>query len=217
MTRPHFAVPAAFALALCACSPPPLPAPPDGAANAAAPAPQAPAVTDDIAGTGERMPATEPATDEVATTPGSDAEDTQYFDFSGTALDRVRGDARPANPGLRDAARRLVDQTAAERACEAFPEGERLFMRELDGQPGEEALLLYTMQACGEGGGGNYYDRNGYVLREQAGEWQPVAEFSLGTSLVGNATVSAFAPGVIVVTPEQDTIMEPQRVEIPAP
>lgn len=217
MTRPHLAVPAAFALALGACSPPTVPATPEGSAHdVATPAPQARAVTDDIAGTGEKMPATEPATDEVATTPGSDAEDTQYFDFSGTALDRVRGDARPATPGLRDAARRIVDGTAAERACEAFPEGERLFLLDLDGQPGDEALLLYTMQACGDGGG-NYYDRNGYVLREQDGGWQPVAEFSLGTKLVGNATVSAFAPGVVVVSPEEGSMVEPQRVEIPTP
>ena len=171
--------------------------------------------TDYIAGTGDATATAEPATDEVIATTGSDAEDTQYFDFSGAALSKIRADGRPATPELRDAARRIVDATGAERGCEAYPETERLFMLDLDGQPGDEALLLYNMQDCG-GGGGNYYDRSGYVLRQVDGEWRQVAEFSVGTKLVGDATISALEPGVVVVTPAAGSMVDPQRVEIPA-
>ncbi|MEN1957796.1 hypothetical protein [Luteimonas changyuni] len=166
-----------------------------------------------IAGTGDATPAAAPATDEVVATAGSDAEDTQYFDFSGPALEKVRNEGRAATPELRDAARRLVDATGEERECGTYPEGERLFMLDLDGQPGDEALLLYTMEGCG--GGGNYYDRSGYVLREVDGAWKAVADFPLGTKLVGNATISALEPGVVVVSPEGDSVFEQQRVEIP--
>lgn len=218
----------ALALALAGCGPATPPgAQPDAAAasgagagtadgsDPAAAARGAPPSSDYIAGTGDAMAAAEPASDELAATPGSDAEDTQYFDFSGAALAKMRSEARPATPALRDAARALVDATGAERGCGTYPEGERLFMLDLDGQPGDEALLLYTMEGCGDGG--NYYDRSGYVLRESGGEWRPVAEFPLGTKLVGNATVSALEPGVVVVSPEGDSLFEPQRVEIPRP
>ena len=218
MTR--YALPSTLALVLAACGQATAPATPaDAAATASAQTPPAsvtaaaPPTPDLIAGTGLPTTAAEPATDEVAATPGSDAEDTQYFDFSGAALARVRSDARPATPALRDAARRLVDDTGRERGCGTYPEGERLFLLDLDGQPGDEALLLYTMEGCG--GGGNYYDRSGYVLREADGGWVPVAEFPLGTKLVGNATISALEPGVVVVGPEGDSLFEQQRVEIP--
>lgn len=206
----------ALAIALAACSPSDAPAgtasPAEAgvvptADNAPAPAP------DLIAGTGLPTTAAEPATDELAATPGSDAEDTQYFDFSGAALARMRSDARPATPSLRDAARRIVDETGRERECGTYPEGERLFVLDLDGQPGDEALLLYTMEGCG--GGGNYYDRSGYVLREVDGAWAPVAEFPMGTKLVGNATISALEPGVVIISPDGDSLFEPHRAEIP--
>ncbi|HEY4528804.1 MAG TPA: hypothetical protein VIG97_00535 [Luteimonas sp.] len=184
--------------------------PDTGFASTAATTP--PPVPDLIAGTGSPTTAAEPATDEVAATPGSDAEDTQYFDFSGAALARMRSDARPAPPALRDAARRLVDDTASERECGTYPEGERLFVVDLDGKPGEEALLLYTLEGCG---GGNYYERGGYVLRETDGAWKAVADFPLGTKLVGNATISALEPGVVVVSPDGDSMFEPHRAEIP--
>lgn len=180
-------------------------------AGSAATAPPPP-TPDLIAGTGSATTAAEPATDEVAATPGSDAEDTQYFDFSGAALARMRSDARPAPPALRDAARRLVDETAGERGCGTYPEGERLFVVDLDGQPGDEALLLYTLEGCG---GGNYYERGGYVLREADGTWAQVVDFPLGTKLVGNATISALEPGVVVVSPDGDSMFEPHRAEIP--
>ncbi len=185
-----------------------------GTAAGSAAATPPPPTPDLIAGTGSPTTAAEPATDEVAATPGSDAEDTQYFDFSGAALARMRSDARPAPSALRDAARRLVDETASERECGTYPEGERLFVVDLDGQPGEEALLLYTLEGCG-GDGGNYYERGGYVLREADGAWAPVADFPLGTKLVGNATISALEPGVVVVSPDGDSMFEPHRAEIP--
>lgn len=209
----RLALPAALALALAACGQPPVQA--DAAAPEAVPAAEPSPAPDLIAGTGAPTAAAEPATDEVAATPGSDAEDTQYFDFSGAALERMRVDARAATPALRDAARRLVDATGEERGCGTYPEGERLFLLDLDGQPGDEALLLYTMEGCG--GGGNYYDRAGYVLREVDGAWTPVADFPLGTKLVGNATISALEPGLVVTSPDGDSMAEPQRVEIPAP
>ncbi|MGY1458202.1 MULTISPECIES: hypothetical protein [unclassified Luteimonas] len=168
--------------------------------------------TDYIAGTGDAIAPAEPATDEVATTAGSDAEDTQYFDFSGDALLRVRADARPATPELRDAARRIVDATGEERGCGAYPEGERLFMLDLDGAPGEEALLLYTMEGCE--GMANYYDRNGYVLRQVDGAWQQVAEFSLGTRLVGPAHVTSIGNGKLVVTPEDGSMAQAAEVVV---
>lgn len=203
------AIACGLALCLAACdgaTPQAAPATPH---TAPAPAPAA------IAGTGEATAVAEPATDEVAATPGSDAEDTQYFDFSGSALARVRGDGRAATPELREAARRLVDATGRERGCGTYPEGERLFVLDLDGRPGDEALLLYTMEGCGDGG--NYYDRGGYVLRRGEGGWAPAAEFALGTRLVGNATISAIEPGVLVLSPEGDSLFEAQRVEIPPP
>lgn len=216
----------AFALAtvLAACDQSAAPAFPADTADAGAAPGMASATTagsvastpppapDLIAGTGSPTTAAEPATDEVAATPGSDAEDTQYFDFSGAALARMRSDARPAPPALRDAARRLVDDTASERECGTYPEGERLFVVDLDGKPGEEALLLYTLEGCG---GGNYYERGGYVLRETDGAWKAVADFPLGTKLVGNATISALEPGVVVVSPDGDSMFEPHRAEIP--
>lgn len=219
MTR--FALASTLSLVLAACGQAPTPAASAGAAAAPGPvadpgaAPIAtPSPTPDlIAGTGAPTTAAEPATDEVAATPGSTAEDTQYFDFSGAALDRVRSEARPAPPALRDAARRLVDDTGRERECGTYPEGERLFVLDLDNQPGEEALLLYTMEGCG---GGNYYDRGGYVLREVDGAWKAVADFPLGTKLVGNATISALEPGVVVVSPEGDSLFEPHRAGIPS-
>lgn len=198
---------AALAFALAACGQAGAPA--AGAEDAPPPAP------DYIAGTGDATAAAAPASDEVAATPGSDAEDTQYFDFSGAALEHVRSSARPATPALREAARALVDATGEERGCDAWPEGERLFLLDLDGHPGDEALLLYTMEGCGDGG--NYYDRSGYVLRESGGEWRPVAEFPLGTKLVGSATISELEPGLLVASPEGDSMFEQVRVEIPAP
>ena len=166
-----------------------------------------------VAGTGDVLTAAEPATDEGPTEAGTDAGDSQYFDFSGAALDQVRREARPAPPALRDAARQLVDETGRERGCGTYPEGERLFVLDLDGEPGGDALLLYTMEGCG--GGGNYYDRSGYVLREVDGTWTRVAEFPMGTKLVGNATISALEPGVVVVSPDAGSRYEPQRVDIP--
>ena len=228
MTCLHRATALAFALAtvLAACGQSASPARRADTVDAAATSSAASGVTpapatmtppspapDLIAGTGSPTTAAEPATDEVAATPGSDAEDTQYFDFSGAALARMRSDARPAPPALRDAARRLVDDTASKRECGTYPEGERLFVVDLDGQPGEEALLLYTLEGCG--GGGNYYERGGYVLREADGAWAPVADFPLGTKLVGNATISALEPGVVVVSPDGDSMFEPHRAEIP--
>lgn len=214
-TKPLAAL--ALAAALAACGPTAAPAP--GDADAAPSGPPAPATVtpsapDLIAGTGAPTTAAEPATDEVAATPGSDAEDNQYFDFSGAALDRMRKDARPAPPALREEARRLVDATASERGCGTYPEGERLFVVDLDGRPGEEALLLYTLQGCGDGG--NYHERGGYVLRETDGNWAPVVDFPLGTKLVGNARISALEPGVLVVSPDGDSMFEQQRVDIPA-
>lgn len=214
----------ATVLAACGQSSPPADAAGRGdpaAAPAAVETPAAagvatpPSAPDLIAGTGSPTTAAEPATDEVAATPGSDAEDTQYFDFSGAALARMRSDARPAPPALRDAARRLVDSTAGERGCGTYPEGERLFVVDLDGQPGEEALLLYTLEGCGPDRGGNYYERGGYVLRESDGAWAPAVDFPLGTKLVGNATISALEPGVVVVSPDGDSMFEPHRAEIP--
>lgn len=216
----HAPLAAALVLALAACGNSAAPAastqaPSDEAPVAGPDAAPPPAGTDYIAGTGDATAAAEPATDEVTTAAGTDAEDTQYFDFSGAALERVRSDGRPATPELRDAARRIVDATGAERGCEAYPETERLFMLDLDGQPGDEALLVYNMQSCTDGGG-NYYDRNGYVLRQVDGDWRQVAEFSVGTKLVGDATISALEPGVVVVSPAAGSMVEPQRVEIPA-
>ncbi|MBJ6980270.1 hypothetical protein [Luteimonas sp. MC1895] len=206
----------ALAIALAACSPSDAPAatasPADASAIPTADSVPSPA-PDLIAGTGSPTTAAEPATDELAATPGSDAEDTQYFDFSGAALARMRSEARPATPALRDAARRIVDETGRERECGTYPEGERLFVLDLDGRPGDEALLLYTMEGCG--GGGNYYDRSGYVLREVDGAWTQVAEFPMGTKLVGNATISALEPGVVVISPDGDSLFEPHRAEIP--
>lgn len=204
MTDAPLATALVLALALAACDQSPEPTAAAGMdAAATTPAPTAAAGPEYIAGTGDAIAPAEPATDEVATTPGSDAEDTQYFDFSGDALLRIRADARPATPELRDAARRIVDATGEERGCGAYPEGERLFMLDLDGAPGEEALLLYTMEGCE--GVANYYDRNGYVLRQVDGEWQQVAEFSLGTRLVGPAHVTSIGNGRLVVTPGDDS------------
>lgn len=211
---------AVLALVLAACGQAGAPATdatdaPPSASPAAGDSRTAPPAPDYVAGTGDATAAAAPASDEVAATPGSDAEDTQYFDFSGAALEHVRSSARPATPALREAARALVDATGKERGCDAWPEGERLFLLDLDGQPGDEALLLYTMEGCG--GGGNYYDRSGYVLRETSGEWRPVAEFPLGTKLVGNATISELEPGLIVASPEGDSLFEQVRVQIPGP
>lgn len=220
MTRPAVAA-AALALALSACGPAGTPAGAPAPASTARDAPATPAAAPtpagngDVAGTGDPVSATEPATDEQVVAPGSDAEDTRYFDFSGAALAHMRSQARPATSELRDAARRLVDATGEERGCDAWPEGERLFMLDLDGRPGDEALLLYTMEGCWDGG--NYYDRSGYVLRETGGEWRPVAEFPLGTKMVGNAVISEIEPGLIVVSPEGDSLFEQVRVEIPVP
>ncbi len=216
----HAPLATALVLALAACGNSAAPAastqaPSDEAPAAGTDTAPPPAGTDYIGGTGDATAAAEPATDEVTTAAGTDAEDTQYFDFSGAALERVRSDGRPATPELRDAARRIVDATGAERGCEAYPETERLFMLDLDGQPGDEALLVYNMQSCTDGGG-NYYDRNGYVLRQVDGDWRQVAEFSVGTKLVGDATISALEPGVVVVSPAAGSMVEPQRVEIPA-
>src|SRR5690606_21420744 len=211
-----------LALALAACGPGPATGSPEspespGSPGAAAPAVAAPAPQriDGLSGTGEPMPPAEPATDEVAATPGSDAEENQFFDFSGAALEKVRAGARPAPVPLREAARRLVDATAEERGCGPYPEGERLFVLDLDGRPGAEALLLYTMQGCG--GGGTCYARAGDVLREAGDRWEQVAAFDLGTKLVGNAAISAIEPGVLVLSPDGDSRFEPARVEIPAP
>ena len=127
----HAPLAAALVLALAACGQSPgdrVPVLPD---REAASPPQA-ADTGYIAGTGDAIAPAAPATDEVPTTPGSDAEDAQYFDFSGDALAVVRARARPATPELRDAARRIVDATGEERGCGAYPEGERLFMLDLD-------------------------------------------------------------------------------------
>ena len=177
--------------------------PPAAAATVGAPA-------EAIAGTGARTTVAEPATDEVPTTPGSDAEDAQYFDFTGEALATVRANARAATPPLRDAARRLVDATAEKDGCGTYPEGERLFLLDLDGRPGDEALLLYTLEGCNDMQ--NYYDRNGYVLRESDGAWNQVAEFSLGTRLVGPARISSLTGGRLVVTPDADS--QAQAAEI---
>lgn len=203
----------AFALVLAACGQPPEPtASAEADAAATAPAPTPSPGTEYIAGTGDAIAPAEPATDEVATTAGSDAEDTQYFDFSGDALVRVRADARPATPELRDAARRIVDATAEERGCGAYPEGERLFMLDLDGVPGDEGLLLYTMEGCE--GMANYYDRNGYVLRQVDGAWTQVEAFSLGTRLVGPAHVTSIGDGRLVVTPEDGSMAQAAEVVI---
>lgn len=206
----------ALAIALAGCGPagnPAASAAPADADTAAARAHAPSPAPDLIAGTGSPTTVVEPATDELAATPGSDAEDSQYFDFSGAALARVRSDARPASPALRDAARRIVDETGRKRGCGTYPEGERLFVLDLDGRPGDEALLLYTMEGCG--GGGNYYDRSGYVLREVGGAWKPVAEFPMGTKLVGNATISALEPGAVIISPDGDSRFEPHRAEVP--
>ena len=218
MTRLPLPLALVLFLAGCGQAAAPVAAGSDAPLDASTDAPTAPSAApspapDLIPGTGDPTAAAEPATDEMAATPGSDAEETQYFDFSGAALARVRRDARPATPALRDAARRLVDETGRERECGTYPEGERLFMLDLDGRPGDEALLLYTMEGCG--GGGNYFDRSGYVLREVDGQWTPVADFPMGTKLVGNATISALEPGVVVVSPEGDSLFEPHRAEIP--
>lgn len=225
MMRPLPIVVLALAVSLPACDRAPGAAEPAPAAAAteAAAAPQSPAAPaapaasapDYVAGTGGPTMTAEPATDEVPTGAGTDAEDARYFDFSGAALERMRRDARPAPPALRDAARRLVDATGRERGCGTYPEGERLFVLDLDGRPGDEALLLYTMEGCGDGG--NYYDRAGYVLRETGGTWTPAAEFALGTRLVGNATISALEPGLVVVTPDAGSQALAQRVQIPTP
>ncbi|GGJ99198.1 hypothetical protein [Luteimonas terricola] len=202
----------ALALVLAACGQSPEPTASAEDAAAIPPATTAAAGTEYIAGTGDATAPAEPATDEVATTPGSDAEDTQYFDFSGDALARIRADARPATPDLRDAARRIVDATGEERGCGTHPEGERLFMLDLDGEPGEEALLLYTMEGCENVA--NYYDRNGYVLRQVEGDWQQVGDFSLGTRLVGPAHISSITDGRLVVTPEDDSMAQAAEVVI---
>jgi hypothetical protein len=197
-------------LAACGQSPIP-PASADTAPPAAPPIPAMRAGADSIAGTGDTTPAAEPATDEVPTTPGSDAEDTQYFDFDGEALARIRT-ARPATPELRDAARSIVDATGEERGCGAHPEGERLFMLDLDGRPGDEALLLYTMEGCE--GVENYYDRNGYVLRQVDGGWRKVAEFPLGTRMLGAAHITSIGGGRLVVTPEEGSMAQAADVAI---
>lgn len=204
---------ATLVLALAACGPSPGPAVSPGMdADAPPPVPAATAGTQYIAGTGDATAPAEPATDELAATPGSDAEDTQYFDFSGEALARVRAEGRPATPELRDAARRIVDATGETRGCGTFPEGERLFMLDLDGRPGDEALLLYTMQGCEEMA--NYHERNGYVLRQLDGDWRQVAEFSLGTRMVGPAHVTSIADGRLVVTPDDDSLAQAAEVVI---
>jgi len=207
----HAPLAAALVLALAACGQSPgdrVPVLPD---REAASPPQA-ADTGYIAGTGDAIAPAAPATDEVPTTPGSDAEDAQYFDFSGDALAVVRARARPATPELRDAARRIVDATGEERGCGAYPEGERLFMLDLDDLPGEEALLLYTMEGCEDMA--NYFDRNGYVLRNADGDWRQVAGFSLGTRMVGAARITSIANGRLVVTPDEDSLAQAAEVAI---
>jgi hypothetical protein len=201
-----------LALVLAACAQPAVPsAGSEAGAGRPAPGPVVDAAPKPIAGTGDVIPAAEPATDEVQTTPGSDAEVTQYFDFRGEALATIRR-ARPATPLLRDAARAIVDATGKARDCGTHPEGERLFMLDLDGVPGDEALLLYTMEGCE--GVENYYDRNGAVLRQVDGQWRKAADFPLGTRMLGAAHVTSITAGRLVVTPEEGSMAQAADVAI---
>lgn len=137
----------------------------------------------------------------------------QLSDFSGAALDEARQRARQPDAALESAARVAMDAAATQRECAGIEEP-RVLALDLDGAPGDEALALYTAYGCY--GMDNYFERNGIVLRQEGAAWAPVAEFALGTRMVGGARISALEPGVVVVTPDEGSDATGGSTEIPA-
>ena len=79
-----------------------------------------------------------------------------------------------------------------------------------DGELGEVVFRLLPNAARIYGGGS-------LTVREIRRAGQPVeVRGALGTKLVGNATISELEPGLLVASPDGDSMFEQVRVEIPA-
>ncbi len=136
--------------------------------------------------------------------------DSLDLDFSGAGADAMRQRARPAPVALRSAARALVADAAAADDCDTYPDGDRVFFADLDGDGQPEGLAIYTLEGCG--GGGNNYTRSAAVLRDSPTQgWTKVTEFTMGTKLVGERTVTRIDRGALML----DGSAGPQTARIP--